>query len=256
MQEQALLLHIRDACRRILGGKLLGLYVHGSIAFGCFRWEQSDVDFLIVVRQPLSQAEKEALISELLAQTEQAPPKGFEMSVLLADVCRPFVYPTPYELHFSNAYLQGFRENLTAQCLALQGTDKDLAAHITVTRAAGIALYGPEPQELFAPVPREHYVDSLLYDIENAETDIFDAPVYFTLNLCRVLAYLEEGFILSKEQGGKWGLSRFPQHATLISAALAHYTDGCAFSAPEATLAEFAAQLLRAIQKHTSGREK
>ena len=29
-----------------------------------------------------------------------APHKGIGMSVLRRDVCKPFVYPTPYELHF------------------------------------------------------------------------------------------------------------------------------------------------------------
>lgn len=31
-------------------------------------------------------------------------------------------------------------------------------------------------------------------------------PVYFVLNACRVLAYLREGHIFSKDEGGEWGL--------------------------------------------------
>lgn len=245
---QTLLTHIRGAYCRILGSKLLGIYVHGSIAFDCFRWEQSDIDFLVVVRQPLLQAEKEALIAELLKLNDQAPPKGFEMSVILASVCRPFIYPTPYELHFSNSYLQDFREDLSTQCRKLQGTDRDLAAHITVTGAVGFPLCGPPVSEVFAPVSREAYIDSLLYDIENAETDIVNNPVYFVLNLCRVLAYLEDGKILSKKQGGEWGAARFPRHAALIRAALTHYVHGSNFSAPQAVLAEFAAHMLGEIR--------
>lgn len=34
------------------------------------------------------------------AMNDYAPQKGIEMSVLRRDVCKPFVYPTPYELHF------------------------------------------------------------------------------------------------------------------------------------------------------------
>ena len=42
-------------CRRwseILGDTLTGIYVHGSIAFGCFQPQKSDIDFLAVVSRP------------------------------------------------------------------------------------------------------------------------------------------------------------------------------------------------------------
>ena len=62
-----LLHHIAAACRNTLGDTLAGVYVHGSLAFGCFCWTQSDIDFLVAVRRPLSQAQKEALLRALLA---------------------------------------------------------------------------------------------------------------------------------------------------------------------------------------------
>lgn len=76
---------VLEAYREILGGALCGFYVHGSLAFGCFSWEKSDLDFLVAVREPPAQAQKEALIRVLLHT--QAPEKGFEMSVVLAGDC-------------------------------------------------------------------------------------------------------------------------------------------------------------------------
>ena len=38
-----------------------------------------------------------------------APVKGIELSVVKEDVCNPFVYPTPYELHFSVAHLDWYK---------------------------------------------------------------------------------------------------------------------------------------------------
>ena len=46
----------------VLGNKLRGLYFHGSLAFGCFRWETSDIDFLAVVEGELTHAEKRQLL--------------------------------------------------------------------------------------------------------------------------------------------------------------------------------------------------
>lgn len=248
MVEHELLNVIKDKYSSILSGKLTGIYVHGSIAFGCFSWERSDIDFIVVVNSPLAQSEKEALISVLLALEEKAPPKGFEMSVILETVCDPFIYPTPYELHFSNTYLQSFKDDLAAQCRSLSGVDKDLAAHITVTRAVGLPLCGKPIDEVFAPVPRENYIDSLIYDIENAGSDILTAPVYFTLNLCRVLAYLEEVRVLSKKQGGEWGAARLPRYAGLINSALAAYTEGREFT-EYGMLQDFADYMLKLIKE-------
>ncbi|MDD6189904.1 MAG: DUF4111 domain-containing protein [Clostridiales bacterium] len=251
MSVQEILEQIKSAYQTILREKLTGIYVHGSIAFGCFVWERSDIDFLVVVNSPLTQLEKEGLISELLSLEEQAPPKGFEMSVILADVCNPFVYPTPYELHFSNFYLQSFKDDLTAQCRSLNGTDRDLAAHITVTRAVGFPLCGPAIYKVFAAVPREHYIDSLIYDIGNAAEDIFHDPIYFMLNLCRVLAYLDDNAVLSKKQGGEWGIAHLPCYAGLINSALEAYTAGAEFSGGT-MLREFAEYMLRRIYEHTT----
>ena len=38
----------------ILASNLVGMYVHGSIAMGCFKPDSSDIDVLVVVDQPLS----------------------------------------------------------------------------------------------------------------------------------------------------------------------------------------------------------
>lgn len=59
----------------------------------------------------------------------------------------------------------------------------------------------------FDPVPKQCYIDSICSDVEHAAADILEQPVYITLNLCRVLAYLKDGLCLSKKEGGEWGLA-------------------------------------------------
>lgn len=248
MNEQELLDKIAAACRAILGGKLTGIYVHGSIAFGCFHWEASDIDFLIVVETPLTLEEKEGLIRALLALDPCAPPKGFEMSVVLALVCKPFRFPTPFELHFSNAHKARCQADLTKYCRIMNGADPDLAAHFTVIRAVGNVLWGKPIGEVFGPVPRADYWDSIRGDVEDAAAEILRDPVYYILNLCRVLAFGEEGKVLSKEQGGRWGMQRLDD-PTLVRAALDAYMGRSEFRAEEAELRAFAADMLRRIQE-------
>lgn len=248
MTEYEILEGIKTAYQKILGPKLTGIYVHGSLAFGCFRWEVSDIDFLVVVNTPLELAEKEALIGTLLELDAFAPPKGLEMSVVTEDVCDPFRHPVPFELHFSNSHKQRCREQLTEYCRTMQGEDPDLAAHFTVVRHVGQTLWGRPIEEVFAPIPKEAYWDSIRGDIGGAERDIVDDPVYYTLNLCRVLACLKDGLVLSKEQGGRWGAEHLAEHSALILSALDAYTNGAKFQAETPLLTCFAREMLTLIK--------
>ena len=87
----------------------------------------------------------------------------------------------------------------------MNGTDKDLAAHFTITKKYGIVLYGADIDSVFGEVPKMDYIDSILSDIEEANEEILENPIYITLNLCRVAAFLKDGLITSKKQGGEWG---------------------------------------------------
>ena len=250
MTERELLQRVCNEYARILGQKLTGIYLHGSMAFGCFTWATGDIDFLVVVEEPLNQSEKEALIRVLLTLAPDAPPKGFEMSVVLRAVCNPFRYPTPFELHFSNAHQSRAEADVSAYCRDMHGDDPDLAAHCTVLRHRGEALLGAPIAQVFGEVPRSCYVDSILGDVRSAPEDIRENPVYVVLNLCRVLAYLQEGAVLSKRQGGEWGLTHLPEEThPLLRAALAAY-GGAAF--PEGMALEaFATDMLGRILEMT-----
>ena len=249
-QPEEILREIRRITEEILGGSLVGIYVHGSLAFGCFTWEKSDIDYLVVIRAPMTQAQKVEYIRRIFKLNQKAPPKGIEMSVVLAEHCRNFVHPTPYELHFSCGHLDSIREDPEGYCARMQGVDPDLAAHFTVTRAVGHVLCGAPVGEVFAPVPPRDYLDSIRYDVENAAEDIFENPVYMTLNLCRVLAYMRENAVLSKVQGGEWGLRCLPDkyHGILAGALRAYAADGkfCAEEHRE-VLTDFAQYMLRRI---------
>ncbi|WP_310603221.1 hypothetical protein [Anaerosporobacter sp.] len=42
---------------------------------------------------------------------KNAPAKGIELSIVKESVCNPFVYPTPFELHFSIVHLNWYQTN-------------------------------------------------------------------------------------------------------------------------------------------------
>lgn len=219
-----LLDQITASFREVLGENLIGLYVHGSLAFGCFRWEKSDIDFIVVVHSALTKAVKKSLLKTLVSLSPSSPPKGLEVSVVLDDVCRNFVHPTPYELHFSNDWLEQAQTTPDRICGDEPKIDPDLAAHFTVLREVGIVWYGLPVRRVFGNVPREIYLDSLERDLHWASAEPIADPVYLVLNLCRVEAYNRDGLVLSKVQGAYWAMAHLPiVFHPLISAALANY---------------------------------
>ncbi|HPH98469.1 MAG TPA: DUF4111 domain-containing protein [Anaerolineaceae bacterium] len=194
--------------RETLGSKLIGIYLHGSLAMGCFNPARSDLDFLLLVDKPLEDLEATTLAEAALRLSLRPAP--VEMSVLRQADLIPWRHPAPYEFHYSESWRERFS---TAKSLALpqpRPCDPDLAAHITITRARGRDLWGPPPQAVFPEVPADDYLASIGEDFDDAWERAAENPVYALLNTCRVMAFVQDGLITSKREGGEWGLAHLP----------------------------------------------
>ncbi len=262
-----LLQRIVQKSAEIFGDNLTGIYLHGSAVMGCFQAQKSDLDLIFVVEREISDAEKLDFLAYVAEWNGEAPEKGIELSIVRESFCRPFVYPTPFELHFSQAHLKWYQENPQDYVEKMKGVDRDLAAHFTIIERFGTSLYGKPVPRVFGPVPREDYTDSIVSDMEEAKEDILENPVYVILNLCRVLAYLKGGecageepsvsmaspepLILSKKGGGEWGLKFLPQgFRGLIETALVCYRDGTDMTVQAEEGKCFAEYMLTEIRKN------
>ena len=208
----------------ILKDNLVGIYLHGSAVMGCFNPDKSDLDLIIVVNEAIPDNAKREIMDTVVELNAVGPGKGIEMSVVRRSVCNPFVYPTPFELHFSVAHLDWYRNNPCEYIQKMKGTDKDLAAHFTIITNRGGCLCGEPVENVFATVPKEDYMDSIQDDIADAIENIADNTMYLVLNLARVLAYKRQELILSKKEGGEWALKNIPrEYGELINTALREY---------------------------------
>ena len=248
MRYEPLLQTIADRYSEILGNNLVGVYIHGSIAFQCFNWDESDIDFIVVVSHEISRQNKLDLLGVLDELRDQAPAKGLEMSIVQQRFCQHFEYPTPYELHFSNAFLDQYSENPMTLCTSELKADHDLAAHFTVIKHTGIVLCGQSISMVFGDIPKKDYIDSICLDIQNSKQDVLDDPARVVLNLCRVYAYLKDSLTLSKEQGGQWGLRHLPdQYANIITESIDHYSSSKPFRVSDELKIEFCDHMLKEI---------
>jgi Domain of unknown function (DUF4111)/Nucleotidyltransferase domain len=211
-----------DGCRQMIGENLIGVYLHGSLATGCHNPERSDIDLLLVTERGMAVEVKRAL-AELFIQHE-GQPRQLEVSSLTWAQLHPLQYPVPYDFH-NGTWVEGdLASGAWRQWNDAVGTDPDLAAHLTMVRQRGLVLFGRPIADVFPAVPAEYYRDSMLLDFDWGLERIAQRPMYFVLNACRIAAYLQEGAVLSKDEGGEWGLRHAPEAVKgVVQAALAVY---------------------------------
>ncbi|WP_238652971.1 aminoglycoside adenylyltransferase domain-containing protein [Paenibacillus piscarius] len=250
METLAYLDHAVELFKEELGANLAGIYLHGSLAMGCFSPETGDIDLLIVVHNKLSQEVSRRLAKRIVALHDMLPNKrGVELSIVLKTYLRNFVYPTPFEFHFSEAHIERYRTDEQYLCGGFE--DADLAAHFYVVYHRGVILYGEPIREAFLPVDRGYYLDSIMYDVGDAHQKITEAPVYYTLNLCRVLYYVCENVVSSKKEGGEWGKKHLPaQYHGLLTRCLEAYSGSSNSEAydPE-LLTDYAEYMINEIER-------
>ena len=237
----------------ILKENLVGIYLHGSSVMGCFNPEKSDIDLIIVVDDKMSDITKKAYMDMVVKLNSYAPAKGIEMSIVRKEVCDPFVYPTPFELHFSAMHLKWYKDNPEDYILKMNGTDKDLAAHFTIIGKRGKCLFGLPIEDVFAVVPKADYLDSIWNDIVEAPEEITGNTMYLTLNLARVLAFAKDGLVLSKKEGGEWGLKNIPEeYHRLIEDALSEYGSSVVPQYDMELAVEYAEYMIQSIKEMIS----
>ncbi|HKM34551.1 MAG TPA: aminoglycoside adenylyltransferase domain-containing protein [Lachnospiraceae bacterium] len=247
-QYQGVLQKLVESAIQIFSSNLTGVYLHGSLAMGCFNPVKSDLDLIYVVEQDIIDEQKKTFMNHVIMLNQQAPQKGIELSIVKREYCEKFVYPTPFTLHFSNMHLQWYLDNPTDYVSKMKGVDKDLAAHFTIINHYGVVLYGADIKDTFSNIPKEDYLNSIWEDIRDAKEDIQGNPVYIILNLCRVAAFVQENKVVSKKQGGEWGLKELPvKYHDIISSALKAYVSEREMQSDEVLASQFCEEMLSII---------
>jgi len=80
-QKDPLINRFVEMSKETLADRLMGFYLHGSMAMGCYQPKKSDLDFLVVANAALSDTEKRRFMDRLLELDHAYPGKGIEMSM-------------------------------------------------------------------------------------------------------------------------------------------------------------------------------
>jgi predicted nucleotidyltransferase len=203
----------------ILQGNLIGIYLYGSLPMECFHPRSSDIDVILVVKERPSKEQRKKIIEYLKGACSKD--RRIELSIIRADAVENPQYPMMVDLHYE--HWGNVFEN---------EKDKEILSNLYTTRERGFCVWGKPINELFSRIPAQYHLRSVIEDIEHTRRYLhekperigYNVPVYWILGSCRILAFIREEKVLSKLEGGDWGLAHLPRkYHSLIEQAVSSY---------------------------------
>lgn len=222
----------------ILGPRLVGLYLYGSLVWSDFDLGVSDIDLLAVTAGALTQPELDAL-QQMHAELAAAHP--------LWDDHIEVAYVPAATLKTFRTEVSQFANISPGEPFHVLDISRHWLLNWYVVQARGLALYGPPPQAVIDRIDVAEYQAVVRDHLAGwgewvQEMQTRKQQAYTILTLCRAMAALETGEQLSKRQAGLWAAAQAPEWADTIRAALEWRTGN------EETGAVAAASMARTVE--------
>lgn len=224
--DRALADEVVGIARDVLGGAVVGAYLHGSAVLGGLR-PSSDLDVLVVVARPTTDEERRAIVARLLEisgrRAYRGPARPVELTIVQASELRPWHSPPTVDL----LYGEWIRDELSRGEIPEPAPMPDLGPEIALALQGDVALFGPPPATAMDPIPPADLrraivagVPSLLADLESDTRNVL-------LTFARIWFTLATATIGSKDQAAEWATERLPgQHRGVLNRARELYLEG------------------------------
>lgn len=220
----ALLDQLTQGARLVLGAEFVAAFLHGSLALGDAD-DGSDVDFMVVVRSPLTPARERAVTALHRHLCAQPTPwaRHLEGSYMPLDVLRradAVGTPVPY---FDNGSVE----------LEHSAHDNTLVVR-WVAREFGVALAGPSPRDLIERVDPDALRAEVRTTLHTWGAELLAHPAalddgwrqpYVALSIARMLHTLDVGGVHSKRAAVTWAQEHRPGWAALLERAWAQHPE-------------------------------
>ncbi|HEX6288432.1 MAG TPA: aminoglycoside adenylyltransferase domain-containing protein [Herpetosiphonaceae bacterium] len=192
-----------SSAQTILKHDFLGMYLCGSLASGDFNRQSSDIDFVIVTADELSDKVIAALAAmhDRIAASGPRWAKKLEGSYIPQRLLRR--YDPSYERYPS----------INERRFYVGGHGSDWVIQRQIMREHGIVVAGPDPQLLIDPVGPDDLRRAVLATLREWWSQLLDDParlhsreyqVFAVLTMCRALYTLQHGSLASKPVAARW----------------------------------------------------
>lgn len=201
----AILRALQAGVQDVLGARLVGMYLDGSLASGGFD-QASDIDFVVVTDEDVSAELFEALraMHDRIASLDSPWAIELEGSYLSRRALRRY---DPANRPFPNI------ERGEGERLKWVEDEPIWNVHRHILRERGIVLLGPHPESLVDPVSPGALRDAMGSTLQSWGANFLEHPEaiptrgyqsYIVLTLCRILYTLETGTLTSKLDSMNW----------------------------------------------------
>ena len=205
-----------SSMQNILGQKLVGLYLYGSLVMGDFDPTISDIDLVAALASELD--DKEFVALQTMHDEFAHQHKEWDGRI---EVC-----------YVSLAALQTVktRTSLVANIspgepLHTRETSFEWLVSWYLVRETSVTLFGPAPKTIIEPISKDEFLGSIQAQVKAWGEWTYDvhhrnSQAYAILTMCRALYTLRYGVQVSKKQAALWAEKEFPEWAVLIEQAL------------------------------------
>jgi hypothetical protein len=208
------------AAGEVLGGRMHGFYLAGSLALGEFDLRRSDIDIAVVVTAELADPVKVQLAHALSHSVIACPARGLELVVYTADAAASGTSAPAFEMELNDGPSMPYR--FTADPLSRPADDGTFWYGIDrdILHQAGSALTGPSASSTFlGPAPRELrqlLLAAMDWQMSRPAPSSADA----VLGACRTHIRISSGLWRGKREAGTLTAKALPEWAPVIARAL------------------------------------
>jgi len=234
---------VRHIVEQTVGPTVLGMYLHGSATDGGLK-PASDLDLLVVSDRSLHDAERRALVDELVVISGRPADqrRSVELTVVVRSEVRPWRYPPRADF----LYGDWLRADIEANGPPQPSSMPNLAIEIPQLLARGTVVMGPDAHVLLDPVPVTDTQHGSLDAIPSLLNDLHDDTRNVVLTLARIWATIVTGRIMGKEAAATWALERLsPAHRPVLQ-----HARGLYLTSTYAEEAPWDEDLLQQVQPH------
>ena len=197
---------VKTSIYNTFGSTLLGIYLHGSAVSGRLM-PQSDLDILAVISRPMTDAQREKLLTDLLRISSCHPSiPGGSRCVEVMVFLQANLFEDSFLVQAEFVYGEWLRENFETGKLTSPVRDPENTLILAQTRQQAITLFGESPLVLLPEISR----DSIHQAISNALPTLFEALQKDTRNVLLTLARMwytaRIGDFVTKDAAASWAI--------------------------------------------------
>jgi hypothetical protein len=197
-----------------LGSNLIGAYLFGSIAFPGFEPRSGDIDFYVLIRRPLTLAQRRNL-DRMHRMLSRKLSLGKRLDGFYITLQKARKRSGPQRLPFAANGM-----------LHKGGRDDAWALHRQhLRRGACVVLHGPKPVTILPSASWNEIVKALIAEFSYAQRLVYKYPFWSVLNACRIVyTFKNREEVVSKIQAARRAIRTMPDQWTpVIRSALRVY---------------------------------